>query len=101
MKTFYYEFDEHEYYGLVAVSVEANDFEMASYKKAIQHYVDVIGGDSVEAVEEEAMPNLRTKEYAFMRFMYAPNTLDLPVHKMIEEFEETTDGVLLIDGSLL
>ena len=101
MKQFYYEFNENEYYGLVAVNVEENDLKTVPYKKATKMYVEVIAGDSVDEILDEAEPNLRTKEYAFMKFMNAPNTLNQTVRDLIQEFESTTDGVLLIDGSLL
>lgn len=101
MKQFYYEFDENEYYGLVAVSVEENDFKTTPYKKATKMYVEVIAGGSVNEVLDEAEPNERTKEYAFMKFMNAPNTMDETVRDLIQEFEDTTDGVLLVDGSLI
>ncbi|NHC19569.1 hypothetical protein G6554_14955 [Bacillus sp. MM2020_4] len=101
MKQFYYEFNENEYYGLIAVSVEEDDLKTNPYKKATEFYVEYIGGETVEEVLDEAHPNLRTKEYAFMKFMYAPNHLDDNVKILIEQFEETTNGVLLIDGSLI
>ena len=101
MKHFYYEFDENEYYGLVAVSVEENDLYTTPYKKATDIYVKAIGGISVKDVLEEATPNDRTKEYSFMKFMYAPNHQQDSINKLIQQFEETTDGVLLVDGSLI
>lgn len=101
MKQFYYEFNEHDYYGLIAVSVEESDLKINPYKKATEIYVEYISGESVEEVLEEGTPNERTKEYAFMKFMHAPNHQDDNVKVLIEQFESTTDGVLLIDGALI
>ncbi|PAD70865.1 hypothetical protein CHH83_01305 [Bacillus sp. 7586-K] len=97
----YFEFSENEYYGLVAVYVDKNDLKTKPYKKATEIYVRNIGGESVEVVLEEASPIHVTKEYAFMKFMYAPNTLEVSTGDLIKEFENTKDGVLLVDGSLI
>lgn len=101
MKQFYYEFDENEYYALIAVAVDENDLITKPYKKATEIYVEEVAGESVEQVLEEAVPNDRTKEYAFMKFMYAPNLPEKTVKELINDFESTQNGVLLVDGSLI
>jgi hypothetical protein len=101
MKQFYYEFNENEYYGLVAVSVQDNDLKTVPYKKATEVYVKTIAGDNVEEILDEAEPNERTKEYTFMKFMKAPNHQNESVESLIRQFEETKDGALLIDSSLI
>lgn len=98
---FYYEFDENEYYALIAVNVDENDLYTKPYKKATEIYVETVGGESVEQVLDEAHPNERTKEYAFKKFMYAPDLDNKSVTGAIKEFEEMKNGVLLIDGSLI
>lgn len=65
------------------MNVEENDLKTTPYKK------------------EEAEPNLRAKEFAFMKFMNALNTLDYTVRDLLQEFESTTNGFLLADSSLL
>jgi hypothetical protein len=101
-KQFYYEFNENEYYGLVAVTVDENDLKTKPYRKAAEIYIQTIGGgESVDELLEEALPNERPLEYALAKFIKAPNNDDYVVKDLIKEFEETKNGVLLVDGSLL
>jgi hypothetical protein len=101
-KQFYYEFDENEYYGLVVVTVDdENDLYTKPYRKAAEIYVQTIGGESVDELLEEALPNLRSLEYALGKFIKAPNNEDCTAKDLIKEFEETKNGVLLVDGSLI
>lgn len=101
MNKFYYEFNENEYYGLITVSVDKDDLYTKPYKKAAEIYAQQIGGESAESVLSEAMPNERTKEFAFMKFAYAHDTLPYTVDKIIKGFEITENSTLLIDGSLI
>ena len=101
MNKFYYEFSEHEYYGLITVSVDKYDFSVKPHKKAAEVYFKNIGGESFEQVLEEAQPIQVTKELAFMKFMKAPNTLDMKVSELIADFENCEDTCLLVDGSLI
>ncbi|WP_342515597.1 hypothetical protein [Sutcliffiella sp. FSL R7-0096] len=101
MSKFYFEFIEHDYYGLVTVSVDKYDLNVNPYKKASKIYFENVGGESLEQVLEEAQPILVTKELAFMKFMKAPNTLDNKVSELIAEFENSEDVCLLVDGSLI
>jgi hypothetical protein len=101
MKQFYYEFNENEYYTLIAVSIDENDLYTRAFKKAIEIYIENVSGSNIDEVLEEGSPNERTKEYAFMKFMYAPNNQKSTVKELIQEFESVENGVLLIDGALI
>lgn len=97
----YYEFSDNEYYALVAVTTDKNDLKAKPHKQATEIYVEVVAGESVEEVLEEAEPNLRTKEYAFMKFVCGTHEDGYTVKQVIKDFEETKHGILLVDGSLL
>ncbi|WP_339304240.1 hypothetical protein NST33_17655 [Paenibacillus sp. FSL L8-0435] len=97
----YYEFDEHCYYALIAVTVEDGDFATRCYRKATELYVDVVAGESVEEVLKEAYPHLRTREYAFMKFISAHEEEDRSVKELLTQFDEAENEVLLVDSSLL
>lgn len=98
---FYVEFSDNEYYALVAVTREDNDLYFRPHVAATKLYVSVVGGESVEEVIEEAYPHIRTKEYAFEKFIRANGHDDLTIVDAIKQFDETKHGVLLIDGSLV
>jgi hypothetical protein len=100
-KQFYYEFNENEYYGLVAVTVDENDLKTKPYRKAAEIYVKNIGGESVEELLEEALPSETTVEYALTAYIRGNGNDDYTVKELIKEFEETKNGVLLVDGSLI
>ncbi|AMQ06554.1 hypothetical protein [Sporosarcina psychrophila] len=55
-------------------------------KKATEMYIEVIAAESADEILDEAEPNLRTKEYAFMKFMNVPNTQDHTVRDLLQEF---------------
>lgn len=97
----YYEFDRHEYYALVVVTVEDTNLYTRPYKKATELYVEVVAGESVDEVLEESEPSLRTKEYAFMKFMHAHDDEARTVKELLAEFDEAKNDVLLVDSSLL
>ncbi|TQR21818.1 hypothetical protein [Psychrobacillus vulpis] len=99
---YYYEFNENEYYALVVVTVEGIEPGVKPpYKQATEIYVEIVGGESVESVLEEAHPNLRTKEYAFTKVMRDPTIAEQTLKEAIKEFDSIDNGVLLIDASLL
>lgn len=97
----YFEFREHDYYALIAVEVDKDDLKTKPFKKATEIYIEVVAGESVEEVLDEADPILVTKEYAFMKYMNCPAFEDETVKTAKREFEETKNGLLLIDGSLI
>lgn len=99
---YYYEFSENEYYALVVVTVEAIEPGVKPpYKQATEIYVEIVGGENVESVLDEATPNLRTAEYAFMKVIRDPTIGEQTLKEVIKEFDSTDNGVLLIDASLL
>ncbi|WP_407632940.1 hypothetical protein [Bacillus velezensis] len=99
----YYEFRENEYYALVVVSVEDNDLYTKPHVKAAELYLECVGVEVESVVEtlEEADPNLITEELAFLRVAQDTSVHDTSVGELLKEFQEATDVVLLIDGSLL
>lgn len=105
---FYFEFDEHDCYGLIAIKLNADELdnvqgdliEVGAYKAA-ELYVEVIAGESPEEILEEGFPVQITKSEALLKYLLAPDVLDKPVGELIKEFEEVENGVLLIDGSLV
>ncbi|WP_176539475.1 hypothetical protein [Bacillus cereus] len=91
----YFEFNKHECYTLIAVDGGAY--------KAIEVYVENVGGDSVEQVKEEGLPLEITREQALEIFI---NTLKATCsnekkHKWEEEFNNYKDAPIIIDGSLM
>jgi len=98
---FYYEFKEQDYYALIAVNVEKYDLKTKPHKKATELYVGVVAGESVEEVLEEGDPIQVTKEYAFMKFIYAHEYESQTVKELIKQFEESENEVLLIDSALI
>lgn len=99
--THYFEFNEHEYYALIAVTTDTNDLKAKPHKQAAEIYVEIVAGESVAEILDEATPNLRTQEYAFMKFVYGTHEQGYTVDQVIKEFKETKHGILLIDGSLI
>ncbi|AKF30940.1 MULTISPECIES: hypothetical protein [Bacillus amyloliquefaciens group] len=97
----YYEFRENEYYALVVVNVEDNDLYTKPHVKAAELYFECVGGESVMEILEEAQPILITEELAFLRVAQDTSVHDTSVGELLKEFQEATDVVLLIDGSLL
>lgn len=99
---YYYEFNENEYYALVVVTNEGPEPGVKPpYKQATEIYVQIVGGESVESVLDEATPNLRTEEYAFTKVMRDPTIAEQTLKEAIKEFDVAENGVLLIDASLL
>ncbi|MED4787533.1 hypothetical protein P9429_11625 [Bacillus atrophaeus] len=97
----YYEFKENEYYALVVVSVEDNDLYTKPHVKAAELYFECVGGEIVAGILEEAEPILITEELAFLRLAQDKGVYDMDVGELLDEFREATNGVLLVDGSLL
>ncbi|MCY8513716.1 hypothetical protein [Bacillus atrophaeus] len=97
----YYEFRENEYYALVVVNVEDNDLYTKPHVRAAELYLEYIGGENVAGILEEAEPILITEELAFLRLAQDKGVYDMGVGELLDEFREATNGVLLVDGSLL
>lgn len=99
----YYEFVDQEYYALVTVTIQNVDkLQMkSSGLLAAEVYAKVVGGESAHAVLEEGLPKLRTKEYAFEKFIRSAYKHSDDLAVAIKEFDELENNVLLIDGSLI
>jgi len=91
----YFEFNKHEYYALIAVDGDID--------KAIEVYVEYVGGDSVEQIKEEGFPSEITREQALEIFINTLNAIcsTEKKHKWEEEFNEYKDAPIIIDGSLM
>lgn len=106
--TLYFEFKEHEYYGLIAVTMDLAEFENASSsledliaEKACQNYLDTVAGETIEEIEEEGSPHQVSKSEALLKFLLAEDTRDISVNSLTKQFEEAKNGCLLVDSSLL
>lgn len=97
MTSAYYEFNEQEYYGLLAIR-EAGGNE---HVRAAEVYVAEIGGDTVTEVLAEGEPVRLSAEEAFERFFRSAEQEGISEANARKEFEEIAEGVLLIDGSLI
>jgi len=94
----YFEFNKHDYYALLAVE-EENSLDAKS--KAIDLYVKYIGGEDIEEISEEGIPDEISKDQALLKFMRGTGNEDETVGKLTKEFNEMKDLPLLVDGSLL
>lgn len=98
---FYYEFSDHDYYALIVVTKEESDLYTQPYIEAAKVYVDVVSGDSVREVLDEAHPNLRTKEFAFEKFLRGDGHGEMSLKEVIKQFDESKNEALLIDSAFL
>lgn len=92
----YFEFDKHEYYGLVAVKTVNNPRE-----QAYSIYAEEIAGDSTDEVKQEGEPNLISKSEALLKFLLAEDNKQETVEELINQFTEFRNGTILIDYSLM
>lgn len=97
----YYEYNYHDYYALIVVTVDVNDLYTKPYKKATEIYVEIVGGTTVEEVLDKTHPDLITKERAFYKVLHDVTIQDKQVQTVIDEFARLDNGVLLVDASLL
>ena len=94
----YFEFNKHEYYGLVATHREASEIKTSakSHKdQAFEIYYEAVAGDSLESVLLEGEPNEISKSEALLKFLLAKDTKNEIVGELIEEFETIKNGVVL------
>lgn len=100
----YFEFLEQEYYGLITVSVQEDVVDYAPVEAA-NLYVQHIGGEGAQEVLAEGEPVERTKAEAFE--IYMRKTADdedaakMPLEVLINDFDDSKNEVLIIDGNLL
>ena len=104
----YFEFNNHDYYGLIAVRTdlsELNKVQRAIAKsgeyKAAKLYSETIAGENVEEVLEQGYPTQISKSEALLKYLLAPDLCHKTVRELVKEFEEVENGVLLVDGSLV
>lgn len=98
---FYLEFSDHEYYALVVVTRGLDDLYGQPHVMASRVYADVVAGVDYKEVLEEATPWIRTKEYAFEKFLRSAKHEKMAVSDIISQFDDMKHGVLLIDHSLI
>lgn len=100
----YFEFLEQEYYALITVTVTDDVIDYAP-QEATKLYVEKVGGESVAEVLAEGAPVERTKSEAFEVYMRktAENEDDakMPLEVIINDFDDSRNEVLIIDGNLL
>jgi len=99
----YFEFNKHEYYGLVATHREKEEIKTSAKShrdQAFEIYYETVAGDSIESVVFEGEPNEISKSEALLKFLLAADVKNEIVGELIDEFECIKSGVVLIDGSL-
>lgn len=106
--TLYFEFNAHEYYGLVSVTTDLKEFEgvpmglvKSGVEKAYQNYLDNVGGENLAEVKAEGHPKQISKSEALLKFLLAEDSTEEPVGSLIKQFEESKNDCLLVDSSLL
>ena len=104
----YYEFDNHEYYGLVAVRTDLSKLgpiqkviTKSGEYRAAEIYAEVISGESVDEVLKQGYPTQVPKSYALLKFLLAPDYANRTIVEVIKEFNQVENGVLLVDGDLI
>lgn len=88
----YYEFNKHDYYALIKAETA---------QKSMELYVEYVAGDSVEQIKTEGTPDLLNKYDAFVKYGLAPKEVNENFEEAVKYFEDDTEGLLLIDGSLI
>lgn len=96
--TRYFEFNNHEYYALVAVSVEEDVIE-----KAAEIYLAYIEYTSnIDDVLEEGIPEEITKEEAFWKMAHCSGYLySLTVEQFVEQFDTLQNVAIILDSALM
>ncbi|MGX5528583.1 hypothetical protein [Bacillus toyonensis] len=89
----YFEFNNHEYWVMVAAE---------NKEKVIEVYIEEVAGESVEEVKEEGEPTEITQEQALNRYIEASISVAgyLTIEEITKEFNECKNTTLLIDSSL-
>lgn len=88
----YFEFAKHDYYALMAVKDGGEE-------KAIELYVEIVAGESIEEVEEEGLPVEITREQALSKYLDVMGRDD--ISEWIKMFDQCENLPLLIDGTLV
>lgn len=94
----FYEFNNHEYYGLVVADNE---------EKAYEVYFEGVGGSSVDEIKAEGSPDEITYLNAFAKTISADIKYgdEIALNSTIKDYQEAFDSyentALLIDGSLV
>ena len=88
----YYEFNNQEYYALIVTS---------SLEKAYEFYLNDVGGDSLEQIKEEGALDVLNPIDALIKYGLAEDNRDRSFKEVFNEFKGVTNGLLLIDGSLV
>lgn len=100
----YFEYLEQEYYALITVNV-TNEVRDYPIEQATKLYVEKVGGETIQEVLAEGAPVERTKSEAFEVYMRktAENEDDakMPLEVLINDFDDSQNEVLIIDGNLL
>ncbi|WP_420972140.1 hypothetical protein [Bacillus thuringiensis] len=88
----YFEFNKHDYYALMAVKDGGEE-------KAIDLYVEIVAGESIEEVEEEGLPVEITREQALAKYLDVMGKDN--ISEWIKMFDQCENLPLLIDGTLV
>lgn len=104
----YFEFDKHEYYGLIAVqdnfrtmSIREIATTPPSEVRAFFMYVDIIAGSSLEEIRNEGYPRKISESEALLKFLLSEDNAIRHVSEVINEFKSINNGAVLVDSSLI
>lgn len=102
--TFYFEFNttHFPYYALIQVECTQHQKETGEFvphKEAGIVYEHVVA--KFEDGEHSGDAKLLTKSEAFMQYAYSIKSDDLTLKQAIQDFEESSNTAILIDGCLL
>lgn len=102
----YFEFNQHEYYALIAVAEkEGRD----SLEKAYEIYFEIVGSDSAQEVRAAGEPEEMSFAYAWfrwkalmkrIRFKKQTEESYMSTDKWMQEFRKHKDVAVIVDGSL-
>ncbi|QGF21755.1 hypothetical protein Sam46_gp56 [Bacillus phage vB_BcM_Sam46] len=91
----YFEFNQHEYWALVAAETQ---------EKAFAVYVSEVGGDSITQIIEEGYPTETTKEFAFGKYIAAvahlPENQGRGLIGLVNDFLNHKNTTVLITSEL-
>lgn len=102
MKKYYFEFNNHDYYALIAVNVSEEESTWDLVKKTTEIYTKYVSGESVEEVLEKGFPTQIAKHAAFYKFAKGTSYLEPKetIKNTFDEFMKLENDVLVVDGAL-
>ncbi len=94
----YYEFNKQDYYALIAVNPWPEE-GLYPVDQAFKKYVECVGGETVEEVKAEGLPDEVSRDYALVKYAKIGELQNEPNEETLRTFNE--GDLLIIDGSLV